>query len=253
MANIKGILIPIGGNEDKGFEEDEIHRLDYIEEGILFHVVQQAGGPDAKIVVIPTASSIPVEVGENYLKAFDKLGCKDVTILDIRTRKQAVSAVALNHVKQAQCVMFSGGDQSKISNYIGGTALHDMLLERYKNDEGFVIAGTSAGAMAMAEEMIAGGSSTKSFVKDAVKMKKGLGFIPQLIIDTHFIQRGRFGRVAEAVAKHPDLLGVGLAEDTGIIIKNGKDCTVIGSGMALVFDPRKLKHNNEKILKPGTP
>ena len=253
MANIKGILIPIGGNEDKGFEEDEIHRLDYIEEGILFHVVQQAGGPDAKIVVIPTASSIPVEVGENYLKAFDKLGCKDVTILDIRTRKQAVSAVALNHVKQAQCVMFSGGDQSKISNYIGGTALHDMLLERYKNDEGFVIAGTSAGAMAMAEEMIAGGSSTKSFVKDAVKMKKGLGFIPQLIIDTHFIQRGRFGRVAEAVAKHPDLLGVGLAEDTGIIIKNGKDCTVIGSGMALVFDPRKLNHNNEKILKPGTP
>ncbi|HRV55181.1 MAG: cyanophycinase [Flavobacteriaceae bacterium] len=253
MANIKGILIPIGGNEDKGFEEDEIHRLDYIEEGILFHVVQQAGGPDAKIVVIPTASSIPVEVGENYLKAFDKLGCKDVTILDIRTRKQAVSAVALNHVKQAQCVMFSGGDQSKISNYIGGTALHDMLLERYKNDEGFVIAGTSAGAMAMAEEMIAGGSSTKSFVKDAVKMKKGLGLIPQLIIDTHFIQRGRFGRVAEAVAKHPDLLGVGLAEDTGIIIKNGKDCTVIGSGMALVFDPRKLKHNNEKILKPGTP
>ncbi len=253
MANIKGILIPIGGNEDKGFEEDEIHRLDYIEEGILFHVVQQAGGPDAKIVVIPTASSIPVEVGENYLKAFDKLGCKDVTILDIRTRKQAVSAVALNHVKQAQCVMFSGGDQSKISNYIGGTALHDMLLERYKNDEGFVIAGTSAGAMAMAEEMIAGGSSTKSFVKDAVKMKKGLGFIPQLIIDTHFIQRGRFGRVAEAVAKHPDLLGVGLAEDTGIIIKNGKDCTVIGSGMVLVFDPRKMKHNNEKILKPGTP
>ena len=253
MANIKGILIPIGGNEDKGFEEDEIHRLDYIEEGILFHVVQQAGGPDAKIVVIPTASSIPVEVGENYLKAFDKLGCKDVTILDIRTRKQAVSAVALNHVKQAQCVMFSGGDQSKISNYIGGTALHDMLLERYKNDEGFVIAGTSAGAMAMAEEMIAGGSSTKSFVKDAVKMKKGLGLIPQLIIDTHFIQRGRFGRVAEAVAKHPDLLGVGLAEDTGIIIKNGKDCTVIGSGMTLVFDPRKLKHNNEKILKPGTP
>ena len=253
MANIKGILIPIGGNEDKGFEEDEIHRLDYIEEGILFHVVQQAGGPDAKIAVIPTASSIPVEVGENYLKAFDKLGCKDVTILDIRTRKQAVSAVALNHVKQAQCVMFSGGDQSKISNYIGGTALHDMLLERYKNDEGFVIAGTSAGAMAMAEEMIAGGSSTKSFVKDAVKMKKGLGLIPQLIIDTHFIQRGRFGRVAEAVAKHPDLLGVGLAEDTGIIIKNGKDCTVIGSGMALVFDPRKLKHNNEKILKPGTP
>ena len=253
MAHVKGTLIPIGGNEDKGFEDDEIHRLDYIEEGILSHVVQQAGGIHSKIVVIPTASSIPKEVGENYLKAFDTLGCKDVTVLDIRSRKDAASANTLRHVKAAQCIMFSGGDQSKISKFIGDTALHKILLERYKNDVDFVIAGTSAGAMAMAEEMIAGGSSTKSFVKDAVKMKNGLGLIPQLVIDTHFIQRGRFGRLAEAVAKHPSLLGIGLAEDTGIIIKNGKDCTVIGSGMALIFDPRKLKHNNEKILKPGTP
>ena len=253
MPHVKGTLIPIGGNEDKGFEDDEIHRLDYIEEGILSHVVQQAGGIHAKIVVIPTASSIPKEVGENYLKAFNKLGCKDVTILDIRSRKDAISTSTLKHIKAAQCVMFSGGDQSKISKFIGETTLHQILLERYKNDTDFVIAGTSAGAMAMAEEMIAGGSSTKSFVKDAVKMKNGLGLIPQLVIDTHFIQRGRFGRLAEAVAKHPLLLGIGLAEDTGIIIKNGKDCTVIGSGMALIFDPRKLKHNNEKILKPGTP
>jgi len=253
MEHIKGTLIPIGGNEDKGFEDDEIHRLDYIEEGILSHVVQQAGGVNAKIVVIPTASSIPKEVGENYLKAFDTLGCKDVTVLDIRSRKDATSANALKHIKAAQCVMFSGGDQSKISKFIGGTTLHQILLERYKHESDFVIAGTSAGAMAMAEEMVAGGSSSKAFVKDAVKMKKGLGLIPQLVIDTHFIQRGRFGRLAEAVAKYPDLLGIGLAEDTGIIIKNGKDCTVIGSGMALIFDPRKLKHNNEKILKPGTP
>lgn len=253
MAHIKGTLIPIGGNEDKGFEDDEIHRLDYIEEGILSHVVQQAGGINVKIVVIPTASSIPKEVGENYLKAFETLGCKDVTVLDIRSRKDATSSNTLKQVKASQCVMFSGGDQSKISKFIGETTLHQILLERYKNDSDFVIAGTSAGAMAMAEEMIAGGSSTKSFVKDAVKMKNGLGLIPQLVIDTHFIQRGRFGRLAEAVAKHPSLLGIGLAEDTGIIIKNGKDCTVIGSGMALIFDPRKLKHNNEKILKPGTP
>ena len=253
MAHVKGTLIPIGGNEDKGFEDDEIHRLDYIEEGILSHVVQQAGGIHANIVVIPTASSIPKEVGENYLNAFSKLGCKDVTILDIKSRKDAISSSTLKHIKAAHCVMFSGGDQSKIAKFIGETTLHQILLERYKNDTDFVIAGTSAGAMAMAEEMIAGGSSTKSFVKDAVKMKNGLGLIPQLVIDTHFIQRGRFGRLAEAVAKHPSLLGIGLAEDTGIIIKNGKDCTVIGSGMALIFDPRKLQHNNEKILKPGTP
>ena len=148
--------------------------------------------------------------------------------------------------------MFSGGDQSKIQNFIGGTTVHEILSDRYFNETGFVIAGTSAGAMAMAEEMIAGGSATEAFIKGAVTMYKGLNLVPQLIIDTHFIKRGRFGRVAEAVAKFPTLLGVGLAEDTGLIIKNNI-AAVIGSGMVILFDPRKVKHNNEKILKDGTP
>ncbi|MEZ4855514.1 MAG: cyanophycinase [Gelidibacter sp.] len=250
---IKGTLIPIGGNEDKGFEDDEIHRLDYIEEGILSHVVHEAGGVAAKIVVIPTASSIPIEVGQNYTKAFSTLGCKHVSVLNIKTKKESESPKAIALIKEADCIMFSGGDQSRISKYIGGTTLHRLLLDRYKNDENFVIAGTSAGAMVMAEEMIAGGSSAKAFKKGAVIMKKGLGLSPKLIIDTHFIQRGRFGRISEAVAKFPNLIGFGLAEDTGIIIKNGQDCTVIGSGMALVFDGTNLTHNNEKILKVGTP
>lgn len=249
----KGTLIPIGGNEDKGFEDDEIHRLDYIEEGILSHVVQEAGGVNAKIVVIPTASNIPIEVGNNYISAFSTLGCQHITVLNIRSKKDSEAVDAIDMIKTADCVMFSGGDQSRISKHIGGTTLHTLLLERYKNDEGFVIAGTSAGAMMMADEMIAGGSSAKAFVKGAVLMKKGLGLSPQLIIDTHFIQRGRFGRISEAVAKFPNLIGIGLAEDTGIIIKNGCDCTVIGSGMVLVFDGKNLTHNNEKILKVGTP
>lgn len=250
---IKGTLIPIGGNEDKGFEDDEIHRLDYIEEGILAHVVEEAGGINAKIVVIPTASSIPIEVGENYTTAFSTLGCKHIDVLNIKSKKEAESPEAIALIKNADCVMFSGGDQSKISKYIGDTNMHHILIERYKNDEGFVIAGTSAGAMAMANEMIAGGSSTKAFKKGAVIMYKGLSLIPELIIDTHFIQRGRFGRISEAVAKFPNLIGIGLAEDTGMIIKNGEDCTVIGSGMAIVFDGSNLTHNNEKILKQGTP
>lgn len=255
MSNkiIKGTLIPIGGNEDKGFEDDEIHRLDYIEEGILSHVVREAGGKNARIIVIPTASSIPVEVGENYLKAFDTLGCKNVIVLNIKSKKDSEHPEAIDLIKTADCIMFSGGDQSKIAKYIGDTTIHKILIDRYHNDEGFVIAGTSAGAMAMANEMIAGGSSTKAFIKGAVLMRKGLGLLPQLIIDTHFIQRGRFGRISEAVAKFPDLIGIGLAEDTGMIIKNGNECTVIGSGMAIVFDGSHLTHNNEKILENGTP
>lgn len=253
MQQIKGTLIPIGGNEDKGIDTNEMYTLEFIEEGILYHVVKEAGGSNANIVVIPTASSIPDEVGENYLTAFTTLGCKNVEILDIRSKKDSEKQRAIDLIKQANCVMFSGGDQSKITDKIGGTTIHSILLERYKNEEGFVIAGTSAGAMAMANEMIAGGSAVESFVKGAVNMYKGLGLIPELVIDTHFIRRGRFGRQSEAVAKHPNLLGIGLAEDTGMIIKNGNDCTVIGSGMVIIFDGSKLTHNNEKVLKEGTP
>lgn len=216
-------------------------------------MVQQAGGKDAHIVVIPTASSIPVEVGENYLSAFSALGCKNVTVLDIRSVEDSEKQTSIDLVKQANCIMFSGGDQSKITNKIGGTTIHKIMLDRYQNETGFVIAGTSAGAMAMTNEMIAGGSPKDAFVKGAVTMYKGLGLIPELIIDTHFIQRGRFGRVSQAVSKFPNLVGFGLAEDTGMIIKNGNDCTVIGSGMVIVFDGHKLTHNNEKVLEEGTP
>lgn len=253
MLNAKGTLIPIGGNEDKGIEDSEQYTLEFIEDGILYHVVNEAGGVDANIVVIPTASSIPVEVGENYLEAFDKLGCKNVEVLDIRSKKDSESERAINLIKNANCVMFSGGDQSKIANKIGGTTIHNILTDRYQNEVGFVIAGTSAGAMAMANEMIAGGSASESFVKGAVKMYKGLSLIPQLVVDTHFIRRGRFGRLSEAIAKFPNLLGIGLAEDTGMIIKKGNDCTVIGSGMVIIFDGSTLNHNNEKLLDEGTP
>lgn len=234
MQEFKGTLIPIGGNEDKGIEDNELYSLEFIEEGILSHVVKEAGGTKAKIIVIPTASSIPEKVGDNYLQAFSKLGCSDIHVLDLRTRKEAESPETIVLVKSANCLMFSGGNQSKITDIIGGTAIHNIMLDRYRHETGFVIAGTSAGAMAMAEEMIAGGSSTEAFVKGAVKMYNGLGLIPGLIFDTHFIRRGRFGRQSEAVAKFPGLIGIGLAEDTAMIIKDGVDCTVIGSGMAIV-------------------
>lgn len=249
----KGVLIPIGGNEDKGIEESEQYTLEFVEDGILYHVVQESGGTDAHIVVIPTASSIPVEVGDNYLEAFTTLGCKNVTVLDIRSKADSEKQSSIDLIKKANCVMFSGGNQSKITRKIGDTSIHKILVDRYRNEAGFVIAGTSAGAMAMANEMIAGGSAAESFIKGAVNMFKGLSLIPELIIDTHFIKRGRFGRQSEAIAKFPNLLGIGLAEDTGMIIKNGNHCTVIGSGMVIVFDGSTIKHNNESILEEGTP
>ena len=254
MKMIKGILIPIGGNEDKGKDEDkgENNSLEFIEDGILARVVRESGGKNALILVIPTASSIPVEIGKNYLAAFKKLGCTNITVLDIRSREDAESVENLELIRKADCVMFSGGNQSKITKKIGGTSFHDILIERYHNEQ-FVIAGTSAGAMCMSKKMIAGGRGTEVFRKGVVVMTSGLNFIPGLIIDSHFIRRGRFGRLAEAVAMYPKLLGIGLAEDTGLVIKNCNEIEIIGSGMVILFDGTKLTHNNEQILDEGTP
>ena len=249
---VKGTLIPIGGNEDKGNGKNEMYTLEFLQEGILSHVVRESGGKNARIVVIPTASSIPREVGENYLEAFDLLGCKQVEVIHIHDRHDSDEKRFLKLIEEADCVMFSGGDQSNIVNRIGGTRMHEIILDRYRNED-FVIAGTSAGAMCMSSEMIAGGSITESLFKGSVRMRDGMAFIPELIIDSHFIQRGRFGRLAEAVAKFPHLIGVGLAEDTGVIIKNCNDFKVIGSGMVVIFDGSTLTHNNEEILPHGTP
>lgn len=249
---VKGTLIPIGGNEDKGVYASGNKRMEYIEEGILSRVVRESGGKEAMILIIPTASSIPVEVAANYLKAFGKLQCKNLTVLDIRERKQADFPENLKLLEKADCIMFSGGDQSKITKNIKGTRFHSLLEHRFVN-EGIVIAGTSAGAMCMSSKIITGGSSKEALIKDAVSMQEGMGFISNLILDSHFIRRGRFGRLAEAVAKYPELLGIGLAEDTALVIKQNNWFEIIGSGMVILFDPRELKHNNFELLEPGTP
>ncbi|WP_034923314.1 cyanophycinase [Gillisia sp. CAL575] len=249
---IKGTLIPIGGNEDKGFHKAVRFRLDYISQGILSRVVLESGGKDSKILVITTASGVPEIVGKNYIDAFNLLGCHNIDTLFINSKEEADFKENLELLKNADCIMFSGGNQSKITTYIKNTQFHKVLLERYQNEK-IVVAGTSAGAMCMSMEMITGGSSKESFIKSATKMREGMSLIPEIIIDTHFIQRGRFGRLSEAVARYYDRIGIGLAEDTGLIIKNGNYCEIIGSGMVIVFDPGKLTHNNYDILKDGTP
>ncbi len=249
---MRGILIPIGGNEDKGIGKNEMYTLEFIGKGILANVVKESGGTDAKIVVITTASSIPQEIGQNYMEAFNKLGCRNVIILDIRDREKSEESEILQIILDSDCVLFSGGDQSKIVDFIGGTSLHQLLLDKLEKTH-FVLAGTSAGAMCMSKEMIKGGHSSDALFKGGVHMRDGMGFLDDVIIDSHFIQRGRFGRLTEAVATFPHLLGIGLAEDTGLIIRNGNDCEVVGSGMVIIFDPSDLQHNNVAVLIPGLP
>ncbi len=252
LMDYKGILIPIGGNEDKGTALNEMYTLDFIQKGILSRVVKESGGEQAEILIITSASSIPEEVGENYLKAFAALGCHKVRIADIRKRSESQSSKVLQLIEHADCLMYSGGDQSKIVKYMGETNAHQLIREKLTQSK-FVLAGTSAGAMSMSLQMISGGGVADTMLKGSVRMARGMGFLDQVIIDSHFIQRGRFGRLAEAVARFPGNLGIGLAEDTGLVIRKGNECEVIGSGMVVLFDARNLSHNRYVDLSPGTP
>ncbi len=250
--NFRGTLIPIGGNEDKGSGPNEMYTLQFVEQGILSSVLKEAKGPNSKITIITTASKIPIEVGQNYIQAFQALGCKNIEVLDIRSLEEANHPNHLKLIEDTDCLMFSGGDQSEIVKHIKGSLMHEIILRKLIETE-FVVAGTSAGAMCMSKEMIAGGSSSEALRRGNVKMSHGMSLVPDAIIDSHFIQRGRFGRLTEALAHHPDLLGIGLSEDTGIIIKNSDHCRVIGSGMVIIFDASHITHNKINLLEDGTP
>ncbi len=253
----KGKLIAIGGAEDKGtdLETGEIHRnnLNFFELGILKRIVEEAGGIDANIEIITTASTIPYEVGENYLDAFGKIGCLNVNTMHIRTRQDLQDNTYLTRLRNCDAVMMSGGNQMRLSTIFGGTEFLSEMTRRYRTNPGFLIAGTSAGAMAMSSNMIYEGNATRAHLKGEVKMTSGLGLIDKVIIDSHFEKRGRFGRLAQAVAAHPGKIGVGLGEDTGMIITDGNQMEAIGSGLVVIIDGQDIAHLNIADIPEGNP
>jgi cyanophycinase len=256
MNNPKGKLIAIGGAEDKGtdLETGEFHRnnLNFFELGILRRVVQEAGGPSARIEVITTASTIPYEVGESYLNAFGKIGCTNIGLLHIRTRQDAMNNEYVERIRQCNAVMFTGGNQLRLSATDGGTEFLTILKRRYK-EENFVIAGTSAGAMAMSNTMIYEGNAIRAHLKGEVKITTGLGFINSIIVDSHFEKRGRFGRLVQAVAANPSSIGIGLGEDTGMLITDGNKMEAIGSGLVVIIDGHDILHSNIADIPDGNP
>jgi cyanophycinase len=245
----KGKLIPVGGAEDKGtdLEQGLIKRnnLNFFEEGILNRIVNETKhGKQSHIEVITTASTIPIEVGENYLHAFGKLGCTNVSLIDIRNREDSQKAEYIERIRQADAVMFSGGNQMRLTTCFGGTEILDILHKRYIEEEGFLIAGTSAGAMAMSNTMIYEGNAANAHLKGSVKVTTGLAFIGNVIFDSHFDKRGRFGRLAQAIATNPSCIGIGLGEDTGLLITEGNQMEAIGSGMIIIIDGYQIRHTN---------
>lgn len=256
MSHPKGKLIAIGGAEDKGtdLETGEFHRnnMNFFELGILRRVVEESGGINSRIEVITTASTIPYEVGENYLNAFGKIGCTNIGLMHIRNRQDAMEDEYIERIRHCDAVMFSGGNQLRLSVTDGGTEFLSLLKKRYK-EENFLIAGTSAGAMAMSQTMIYEGNATRAHLKGEVKMTSGLGFINSVIIDSHFEKRGRFSRLAQAVATNPSTIGVGLGEDTGMLITGGNKMEAIGSGLVMIVDGHDILHSNIADIPDGNP
>jgi len=256
MTNPKGKLIAIGGAEDKGtnLETGDIYRnnLNFFELGILRRVVEEAGGPSSRIEIITTASMIPYEVGENYLNAFGKIGCTNVDVMHIRNRQDATKKEYLERIRECDAVMFSGGNQLRLSATDGGTEFLRIMKQRYL-EENFLVAGTSAGAMAMSNTMIYEGNATRAHLKGEVKITTGLGFISTLIIDSHFEKRGRFGRLTQAVAGNPGCIGIGLGEDTGMLITDGNKMEAIGSGLVVIIDGHDIIHSNFADIPDGNP
>jgi len=256
MESPKGKLIAIGGNEDKGTEAEpnfeKKNNLNFFELQILSRIVMEAGGKNARIEVITTASSIPQEVGENYMQAFRKLGCENAEVMPVKNRDDAARPEYIERIRNCDAVMFTGGNQLRLSTIFGGTQILHILSEKYHNEK-FIIAGTSAGAMAMSNTMIYQGSSSGALIKGEVKITTGLAFIRDVIIDSHFDKRGRFGRLAQAVASNPSCVGLGLGEDTGVIISESNNLEIIGSGLVIILDGYNIRHSNIADLQEGSP
>lgn len=253
----KGFLVSVGGAEDKGTDLEkgiiDRNRLAFFELGILRNIISLIGPEqEPQVEVITTASMIPDEVAENYRDAFSKLNCLNVGHIRIRNREDTLNPEYLERIKKCNCVMFSGGNQLRLSSIFGGTDLLALIKQKY-NDEHFVIAGTSAGAMAMSNTMIYEGSADKAHLKGEVKITTGLGFMQDVVIDSHFDKRGRFNRLAQAVAAQPGALGIGLGEDTGVIVRNGTELEVIGSGGVVIIDGKFIEYNNIADIRFGQP
>ena len=236
MSEPQGQLLIIGGAEDK---EGDCQ--------ILREFVRRAGGTKARIAVMTAATSLPEEVGDNYIRVFERLGAEDIRVVSTRERRDSEDPRAIEAVEQATGVFFTGGDQAQIIRSMKDTPLDEAIHRRYQ--EGIIVGGTSAGAAMMPDIMIVEGDSETNPRFDAADMGPGMGFLPGIVIDQHFSQRGRLRRLISALAQEPAVLGFGIDENTSILVSNNQ-FEVIGAGAVTVVDESTATHSNaDEILK----
>jgi cyanophycinase len=230
-ATHKGSLIIIGGHEDRSGERK------------ILRAVADRLGDDGKIVVCTVASAEPESIWEEYEAAFRAIGVPHVFRLDVESRDFASTPRAMKILEGATGVFFTGGDQLKITSQIGDTPVYSRMQEIFEN--GGVIAGTSAGASAMSETMLVANNGEASYrIKSALLMAPGLGLAQDMLIDQHFSERGRMARLIGAVSQNPRVLGIGIDEDTAIIVEHNRSFRVLGAGAVYVVDGSTMNYSN---------
>lgn len=233
-------LVVIGGAEDKTADKVILKRL-----------VGLTKKKDPKFVVITTATEKPKEAGQQYIKVFGSLGVDKTVVLNIESREDANREEILKEMAEGDCIFFTGGDQLRISSILGGTRVHDLLHRALH--EGKIIGGTSAGASMMSEIMVVEGIDGKAPSRCTIKMAPGMGLIEGVIIDQHFNQRGRIGRLLSAIAQNPHSLGIGIDENTAIVLNHQNTFEVIGSGVVTIIDGRNIAFTNTCEQYPDEP
>ncbi len=239
----RGTLIAIGGAEDKSAES-----------AIMQRIFRHAPAGNAKTGVITTASSIPDEIFPTYRDLFTTLSESEVVHLDVRKREQARDPAMIEFARSCGVLFITGGDQLRLTHVLGGSPLLAAIRERRM--EGAVVAGTSAGAAAMSATMIYNGAAADALKKGAVNMSAGLGFVDDVVIDSHFLERGRFTRLMEVGATNPEYTGVGIGEDAAVMFLSGPSGPVleaIGPGHVIIVDSSDLRSSNVTELSSGEP
>ncbi len=236
----KGSLIIIGGAEDKQTDKT-----------ILKKVLALSGGEKASVVLVTTATASPKEAGQQYVRLFKTLGAAHVEAVYIADRPAADDEKILQTLESASCIFFVGGDQLRITSILGGTKVHHAVHAAYQS--GKVIAGTSAGASMMSEVMVVEGKDEEAPRKCTLKMAPGMALLDGVIIDQHFNQRGRIGRLLAAVAQNPNILGIGIDEDTAMVVNPELEFFVEGSGVVTVVDGRYINYTNISEQHPDDP
>ncbi len=235
---IKGLLIAIGGNEDK---ENELV--------VLKRVRQEINKTNYKVAVITTASEVPEERGEEYYQVFKTLGAAEIEIFNVKERYQANDKEVIKRLEGVDLIFLTGGDQLRLTTIIGGSKLLNAIQSQLEN--GVHIAGTSAGAAALSDTMIYDGKSEEGLFKGRVYTTKGFGFVENIVFDTHFMDRGRLGRLMQISTINPTCIGVGIGENSGVILNGEGMIEVIGSGQVIIVDASNIKHSNIMDIERG--